>query len=133
MVVTHEVRRIEEQEKEDPSKWNVVFVTLVLSAFCFAAVMLAQSLREHGFHDGGPHISFNETLIKDSEMEKEQTEGRRIALSYASAIIGFTLGMLLGLSFGILCCSNFLNQAGSSASERTPLNPKPVVDEEKHV
>lgn len=74
-------------------------------------------------------MSFNDTLKKDTATERDESEGRRISVSYATGVLGFILGILLGICVGVLCCSRIFGQESlSERAEKLPLNPKSDQD-----
>lgn len=91
--------------------------------------MLSENFRDQIHQSPESHESFNETLKKDTAADKEQAEGRRISISYATGIVGFVVGILLGMCVGVLCCSRLIGyESQEEKAEKIPLNPKPDID-----
>ena len=118
-----------ENEKDEPNKWIVVAVTILLALLCFSFVMISDSFQHHAHQNPTPHSSFNETLKKDKDDDPAQSQARRVFISYATGIIGFVVGILAGACIGVLCCSRLFDLHGSSeSSEKQPLISKSDKD-----
>ncbi len=118
-------RSVQETEKDDPSIWSVILVTVALAVLCFGFVVTSEKYHEHIHKNPNEQGSFNLTLTKDVAEDRAHSERIRISLSYATAILGFIVGTCLGMVIGLLCCTRIIGgESGSEhVSERTEKSP----------
>ena len=117
---------VHEVEKDEPSAWNVIVITIVLAVLCFGLVVSSEQYHEHIRNNPDGHRSLNVTLTKDTADDKARSEGIRISVSYATAILGFIFGIFLGMIMGVLCCTRIIGQGSSSGhEEKSPLLQNP--------
>jgi ABC-type nitrate/sulfonate/bicarbonate transport system permease component len=122
-------RLVHEVEKDEPSVWSVILVTVALAVLCFGFVVSSEKYHEHVRNNPDAFRSFNVTLTKDSAEDKARSEGIRISVSYATAILGFIVGTCLGMVIGVLCCTRIIGQDSSSEyAEKSPLLPNSRAD-----
>jgi hypothetical protein len=97
---------------------------MALAVLCFGFVVASAKYHEHIRNNPDAHKSFNVTLTKDTAEDKAHSEGIRLSVSYATAILGFIVGIFLGMIIGVLCCTRLIGQESSSEdSEKSPLLP----------